>query len=215
VPTNSETALSASVCKTPELVEDASPKWSSHLQVEFFTFLVSGVTTTCPIQFCGQFRKNLAYNPIKLFHRSDLRVQRLEFPPEQNYAVPPFSLGLQTSDLKPPKASSDMTFILGKALKSPKQIKIELNRAACPGSCAVWRLCCWWFRGGCCRVSVRSWLARSARTVVGASDSVLTAVVQGTQLASLHLRHWFLFFSAAVVSVLACFFAAALFGLIQ
>lgn len=36
----------------------------------------------------------------------------------------------------------------------------------------------------------------------GASDSVLTAVVQGTQLASLHLRHWFLFFSAAVVSVL-------------
>ena len=138
-----------------------------------------------------------------LFHRSDLRVQRLEFPPEQNYAAPPFSLGLQTSDLKPSKASSDMTFILGKALKSPKQIKIELNRAACPGSCAVWRLCCWWFRGGCCRVSVRSWLARSARTVVGASDSVLTAVVQGTQLASLHLRHWFLFFSAAVVSVLA------------
>ena len=48
--TNSETALSASVCNTTELMEDDKPKWSSHLQIWLLTFLASGVTTTYPMQ---------------------------------------------------------------------------------------------------------------------------------------------------------------------
>ena len=47
---NSETALSASVCNTTELVEDASPKWSNHLQIWPLTSLASDVTTTYPMQ---------------------------------------------------------------------------------------------------------------------------------------------------------------------
>ena len=51
VPTNSETALSASVCNTTELVEDDNPKWSNHLQTWPLTFLASvAVATTNPMQ---------------------------------------------------------------------------------------------------------------------------------------------------------------------
>jgi hypothetical protein len=74
MPTNFGTALSASICRTPELVEDASPKWSSHLQLEFFTFLVSGVTTTYPIQFVDNSARTwlITPNPTLFFSRLPL-----------------------------------------------------------------------------------------------------------------------------------------------